>query len=73
MEIKYFGVIIDEKLMRKTHVENQVKKGITILWFGYAFIGRTCDLTPRITLWLYKQEMIPKVTYAVVSWRAASR
>ncbi len=45
------GVTLDKKLMRITHVENQVKKGMKTRGFGYAFIGRTWGLTLRMSLW----------------------
>ncbi len=45
-EVKYLSITLDEKLMRKIHIENQVKKWKKTLRSGYAFIGRTrrCNL-----------------------------
>ncbi len=54
MEVKYLGVILDDKLMRKTHVRPQVKKGLKVLWSCKAFIGRTKGLSLKMTLSLYK-------------------
>ncbi len=33
-----------------------------------AFITRAWELTPKKILWLYKCEIIPEITYAVVAW-----
>ncbi len=49
-EVKYLNIALDEKLMWKTHIENQAKKGMKTLWSGYAFISRTGDLIPSMTL-----------------------
>ncbi len=66
-EVKYLGVIRDDKLTWKTHVRAQVKKGLRDLWLYDAFIGRACGLPPRMTLWLYKCVIIHKITYAAVT------
>ncbi len=50
--VKYLGVDLDEKLMRKTHVDNQVKKGMRTMWSGFAFIGKTWGLTRKLDVQL---------------------
>ncbi len=67
-EVKYLGVILDDKLMWKAHVRTQVKKGLKALWSCNAYIGRTRGLSPKMALWLYTHVIIPKITYAAVAW-----
>ncbi len=64
---KYLGVILDDKLMWKTHVKAQVKKGLKTLWSCNAFITRASGLSLKMILWLYKRVTVPKITYAAVA------
>ncbi len=59
--------MLDDKLIGKTHVREQVKKGLRALWL-YTFIGRAWGLSPKKTLWLYKHVIIPKIMYMAVAW-----
>ncbi len=64
-DVKYLRITLHKGLMWKTHVENQVKKGMNNLWSGYVFNSRTCDLTPRMSLWLYINTSSPgKLSFA---------
>ncbi len=67
-EIKYLGVILDDKLSCEAHVRAQVKKWLTALWPGIAFIGRAYRLSPKMTLYHYKRVIIHKITYVAVTW-----
>ncbi len=67
-EVKYIGVILDDKLKWKAHVRAQVKKGLKALWSCNAYIGRTWVLSLKMALWLYKCVIILKITYAAVAW-----
>ncbi len=67
-EVKYLCVILDDKLTWKVHVRAQMKKGLRELWSCNAYIGRTWGLSPKMSLWLYKHVIIPKITYAAVAW-----
>ncbi len=67
-EVKYLDVILDDKLMWKSHVRAQVKKGLKALWSCNAYIGRTWGLSPKMALLLYKRMIIPKITYVTVAW-----
>ncbi len=49
-EVKYLGVIHDDKLMWKA----QVRKELRALWSCNAYIGKTWGLSPKMALWLYK-------------------
>ncbi len=67
-EVKYRGVILDDKLTWKAHMRAQVRKGLSALWSCNAYIGRTWGLSPKMALRLYKRVIIPKITYAAVVW-----
>ncbi len=53
-EVKYLGVILDDKLMWKA----QVRMGLRAVWSCNAYIGRTWGLS--MALWLYKHVIIPR-------------
>ncbi len=48
--------------------EDTSEEGAEVLWLCNAFICRAQGLSPKITLWLYKCVIIPKVAYAAVTW-----
>ncbi len=58
-EVKYPGVILDDKLTWKADVRALVKKGLRALWSCNAFIGKAWGLSPNMTLWLYKHVINP--------------
>ncbi len=49
-EVKYLGVILDDKLTWKTHMTAQVKNGLRALWSCNAYIGRTRGLSSKMAL-----------------------
>ncbi len=65
-EVKYLGVILDDKLKWKAHARAQVKKGLRALWSCNAFIGRARGLSPKVALRPYKRAIIPNITRAVL-------
>ncbi len=67
-EVKYLGIILDDKLMWKAHMRAQVKKVLRALWSRNAFIGNGWRLSSKMTLLLYKRVIIPKIMYAAVAW-----
>ncbi len=54
-EVKYLGVILDDKLTWKAHVWPQVKKGLKALGSCNAFISRAWGLSSKIALSLCKR------------------
>ncbi len=66
--VKYLGVILDDKLTWKADMRAQVRNGLMkALWSCNAFIGRTCGLSPKMALWLYKCVKICNITFAAVT------
>jgi ribonuclease HI len=65
---KYLGIYLDSKLLMNKHIDECVAKSMRSLWAARAMISRTWGLTPEITTWLYKQIIIPRITYGSVIW-----
>lgn len=71
-EFKYLGVIIDSKLNWKPHIDYAISKGKRTLWAARNMIAKKWGLGPRQTYWLFKQVVLPRVSYgAIVWWKAA--
>ncbi len=68
-EVKYLGVILDNKLTWKAHMRAQVKKRLKALWLCNAYTGMIWGLSPKMALSLYKHVIIFKITYAALAWR----
>jgi ribonuclease HI len=66
--LKYLGVLLDKKLNWNDHLQFVYNKSIRALWTCRAFVGKTWGINPHIMNWVYKQVVIPKITYAAVVW-----
>lgn len=67
-EVKYLGVILDNKLTYGRHVEEQCNKAKRIMWALRGAFGRTWGLQPKQTLWLYTSIVRPILLYASIIW-----
>ena len=67
-EIKYLGVILDSKLLWKSHVETKASKALTAFWQCKGVFGKTWGLSPSKVLWIYTAMIRPIITYASVVW-----
>lgn len=67
-EFKYLGVYLDPKLSMNRHVEEATAKGLRSLWAAKAMVSRTWGLSPHMAMWLYKQVILPRMTYGSVVW-----
>jgi ribonuclease HI len=65
---KYLGVHLDSKLKMNKQVEESVNKSIRSLWAARTMVARTWGLNPRTTSWLYKQIIMPRITYGSIIW-----
>jgi ribonuclease HI len=66
--IKYLGVWIDEKLTWRTHIENLIKKANNSLWATKSMVSKSWGINPKMTLWIYQQIIIPRITYGCMVW-----
>ncbi|XP_052744507.1 putative 115 kDa protein in type-1 retrotransposable element R1DM [Bicyclus anynana] len=67
-EVKYLGVIMDQKLNWKKHIETKIQRSTTILTQCKRMIGKTWGLKPHIVKWLYETVVRSSMTYACVIW-----
>jgi ribonuclease HI len=65
---KYLGVHLDAKMKMNLHINECVSKSLRSLWAARTMISRTWGLTPQTTSWLYKQVIIPRITYGSIVW-----
>ena len=61
---KYLGVILDNKLTWKDHIENKSNKFISTLWLCRRAIGNNWGLKPDTLLWIFTAILRPRLTYA---------
>ncbi len=45
--MKYLGVILNNKLTWKPHIDNKLQKALGVLWLSRRAIGKTYGLSPR--------------------------
>jgi ribonuclease HI len=67
-EVKYLGIIFDQKLTWNSHLEKRVKKAYISYEQCRRTMGQTWGLTPRIALWIYTAIIRPMLTYGAVVW-----
>ena len=69
--VKYLGIYLDTKLSMLEHINQTYKKGIKSLWATKSMIAKTWGLSPKMMLWVYKQIIIPRITYgSLTTWKA---
>ncbi len=64
----YLGVILDQKLNWFSHINNKVAKAIKWLAMIKPAINSIYGLSPARMLWIYKQILLPRITYGAVVW-----
>ncbi|CAH2097628.1 unnamed protein product [Euphydryas editha] len=67
-EVKYLGVILDNKLLWNRHLDSKINKASIILCQCKRLLGKSWGLSPKITSWLYKTIVRPIITYGAVTW-----
>ena len=67
-EIKYLGVIFDQKLTWRPHITKTTKKASIALGRCRRMCGKNWGLNPKMTLWLYTRVIRPMITYGSVVW-----
>jgi ribonuclease HI len=66
--IKYLGIMLDYKLNWNLHVEFTYNKCIKALWACRSIAGKIWGVKPHIMMWIYKQIILPKMTYGALVW-----
>jgi ribonuclease HI len=67
-EFKYLGVIIDNKLSWTSHIKHIIEKSRKSLWATRAMVAKSWGISPKIMMWVYKQIILPRITYGSVVW-----
>lgn len=67
-EFKYLGIILDPKLNMGAHIKRTEGKALKALWAARAMVKRTWGINPKMTMWLYKQVVLPRITYGAIVW-----
>lgn len=67
-QVKYLGVILDQKLNWRSHLEQKIGKARIGFWQCRRAVGRSWGLSPKITLWLYTAIIRPMLCYAALVW-----
>ena len=66
--ITYLGIILDQKLNWSLHIKTKVSKAIKFLAMIKPAINYIYGLSPAKMLWIYKQIMLPRITYGSHVW-----
>ncbi|XP_011312937.1 uncharacterized protein [Fopius arisanus] len=66
--VRYLGVQLDAKLYWREHIETQMSRTYASQWACKRAMGRDWGFSPKISLWLYKMVLLPRLMYAAVVW-----
>ena len=64
----YLGIILDQKLNWSLYIKTKVSKAITFLAIIKPAIDYIYGLSPARMLWIYKQILLPRITYGSHVW-----
>jgi len=67
-EMKYLGVLIDDKLNWLPHVKKAAQKATFTMLQCRRMVGKTWGLKPKINRWLYVTLVRPILAYGCLSW-----
>ncbi|XP_048004470.1 uncharacterized protein LOC125240570 isoform X2 [Leguminivora glycinivorella] len=67
-EVKYLGIILDDKLNWSKHLEQKLSKATVAFWQCRRMVGKKWGLAPHIILWLYKMVIMPMISYGAIVW-----
>ena len=64
----YLGIILDQKLNWSLHIKTKVSKSIKVFAMIKPAINYIYGLSPAGMLWIYKQILLPRITYGFHVW-----
>jgi ribonuclease HI/retron-type reverse transcriptase len=72
-QVKYLGVVLDQRLLWTIHVRERITKAIGLLFKYKQIVGTEFGPQPKYMRWMYTSIIRPAIIYgAVVWWRIAS-
>lgn len=66
--VKFLGISLDAKLSMKAHIERTCNNALRSLFAARAVVKRHWGLSPKMSLWLYNQVILPRITYGALTW-----
>ena len=67
-QMRYLGVLIDDKLSWLPHIKKTAQKATYTLMQCRRMIGKSWGLKPKINRWLYATLVRPILAYGCISW-----
>lgn len=67
-EVKYLGITLDRQLTWNPHLETISKKAVKLVWASKQLLGKSWGLSPKMSMWIYKQMILPGILYGSVIW-----
>ncbi|XP_063692777.1 uncharacterized protein LOC134824732 [Bolinopsis microptera] len=67
-DVRYLGLILDQKLNWKKHVEHVIHKATWTLLATRRTIGKNWGYSKNTAQWIYKSVVLPAVTYGCHVW-----
>ena len=67
-DVRYLGVILDQKLNWTKHVDTVTSKATASLYTAQRAVGKSWGISAITTKWLYKSVIIPAVSYGSLIW-----
>jgi hypothetical protein len=67
-QVKYLGVILDEKLNWISHLDDRMQKATIAFWQCRRAIGKTWGLKPKVVYWINTSVVKPILIYAALLW-----
>ena len=67
-DVKYLGITLDRYLNWNTHIRTQCNKANRLLAACKKAIGKNWGLSPDKIRWIYKQVILPNITYCCFAW-----
>ena len=72
-EVKYLGVVQNDNLNCRAHMEQMKAKFLNVYWLCRRMVGVTWGLRPKLVKWIYDAVIIPRLTYgSVVCWHRSN-
>jgi len=67
-KVKYLGVILDNRLEWREHIEERTKKALRIFWQCRTTFGKKWGLKPAVLYWMYRAIVRPILIYGCMVW-----
>ena len=66
--VKYLGVTFDRHLRFDEHIKNKCAAAIKAIYMMRNFVGLTWGINPKRSRWIYRQVILPALSYCCFVW-----